>query len=292
MKIPTLAAFRYFDVAAQTESFVKTGGRLHVTHSAVSRQVRALEEALGVKLFERRNRAVFLTPEGKKLRVVTASVFEQLESVVYRLQREARSNALVVSCEPTIAMRWLIPRLGKFYERHPEIMVHLMAAGGPIDFTKTGVDLAIRRDDFHWSDTVYGKKICDEWVGAVGLAGHKINETSLSGTRLLHTISRPTAWKRWAKRAGISIEGCERLDYEHFYLCIQAALAGLGMTVSSYLMVETEVVTGQLVAPYSFSKDGSSYFLLSPYPIESDIRATKFHEWLSIEANACISALV
>ncbi len=291
MKIPSLAAFQYFDMAAQTQSFVKTGERLHVTHSAVSRQIRALEEALGIELFERRNRAVFLTPAGKKLQVVTASVFEQLESAVYRLQREARTKALVVSCEPTIAMRWLIPRLGKFHAQYPDITVHLLTAGGPIDFARAGVDLAIRRDDFQWSDTLYGKKICDEWVGPVMLAGQVINTTSMSGAGLLHTASRPLAWKTWSKRAGVSIKGTERLDYEHFYLCIQAALAGLGTAISSYLMVETEMLTGQLVAPYSFIQDGSSYFLLSPSPLEEDARAGKFYEWLAFEAKACLAPL-
>ena len=119
MKLPALTAFRYFDIAAETESFVRAAERLHVTHGAVSRQVRLLEESLGVELFERRNRAIFLTPAGRALHGTTQAIFKQLEGAVQRLQQQERDNVLVLSCEPTIAMRWLIPRLPRFHAAHP-----------------------------------------------------------------------------------------------------------------------------------------------------------------------------
>jgi DNA-binding transcriptional LysR family regulator len=75
---------------------------------------------------------------------------------------------LVLSCEPTIAMRWLIPRLPRFHAAHPDLQLHLVAAGGPVDFARSGVDLAIRRDDFHWDRQLHSQKICDEWIGPVG----------------------------------------------------------------------------------------------------------------------------
>jgi len=98
---------------------------------------------------------------------VTAPLFDQLEDVVYRLQREGREDVLVLSCEPTIAMKWLIPRLPAFHEAHPNLQIQLLAAGGPIDFARSGADLAIRRDDFHWGSSVHSVKICEEWIGPV-----------------------------------------------------------------------------------------------------------------------------
>ena len=157
MKLPPLNALRYFDIAAQTESFVRAAEHLHVTHGAVSRQIRLLEESLGVELFERRNRAIFLTPAGRALQGTTQAIFEQLEGAVQRLQQQARDNVLVLSCEPTIAMRWLIPRLPRFHADHPDLQLHLVAAGGPLDFARSGVDLAIRRDDFHWYNQLYNQ---------------------------------------------------------------------------------------------------------------------------------------
>ena len=292
MKLPALSAFRYFDVAAQTQSFVRTAELLNVTHGAVSRQVRLLEESLGVQLFERRNRAIFLTAAGRTLHGTTQSIFEQLEGTVYRLQQQARENVLVLSCEPTIAMKWLIPRLPAFHAVHPDIHLHLVAAGGPIDFSRSGVDLALRRDDFRWDADLHSLKICNEWVGPVCSAHLPLPDDSLDGQRLLHSASRPGAWNTWLRLSGESANGASRTDYEHFYLCIQAAVAGLGVAMASFLMVQDEIDSGQLRAPRSFVQDQSAYFLLCPQPILADDKCQRFAQWVSEEAQACLAHLL
>ncbi|SPY77568.1 Gcv operon activator [Providencia rustigianii] len=139
MKLPPLASLRFFDVAARYESFVKAAQELHVTHSAISRQIRLLEEHLGIHLFERRNRAIFLTLEGKLLFQTTTSMFQQLAETVKQLEQPPDIQVVNLSCEPTIAMKWLIPRLTDFYRQYPDITVHLIAAGGPIDLLKLGL---------------------------------------------------------------------------------------------------------------------------------------------------------
>lgn len=290
MKLPSLASFRFFEAAAQTGSFVKAADQLHVTHGAVSRQVRLLEEALGVELFERRNRAIFLNAAGRSLHATTFAVFEQLEGAVYRLQQSARDEVLVLSCEPTIAMKWLIPRLPAFHAENPDINLHLVAAGGPIDFARAGVDLALRRDDFHWGEDVYAEKICDEWVGPVSRA-KKSHKGQLEGVRLLHSGSRPKAWQTWERLSGVATRGSVRIDYEHFYLCVQAAVSGLGMAMASFLMVQDELVSGQLHAPYGFLRDGSGYCLLSAQSIEQDEKCMRFRNWLMAQAAVSLSAI-
>lgn len=290
MKIPSLASFRFFEAAAQAGSFVKAAESLNVTHGAVSRQVRLLEEALGIELFERRNRTIFLTAAGHSLHAVTTSVFEQLEGAVYRLQQASRDDVLVVSCEPTIAMKWLISRLPTFHKANPDINLHLVTAGGPIDFARSGVDLALRRDDFHWDADIHAVHICDEWVGPVSRAKRGKKE-SLEGLRLLHSGTRPKAWSTWQRVSNISIKGSVRVDYEHFYLCVQAAVSGLGMAMASFLMVQDELESGQLHAPYGFVRDGSSYCLLSAKPFEESEASTRFREWLAVEAAASLSAI-
>ncbi|MFT4190306.1 MAG: LysR substrate-binding domain-containing protein [Comamonas sp.] len=290
MKIPSLAAFRFFEAAAQTGSFVKAAQQLHVTHGAVSRQVRLLEEALGVELFERRNRAIFLNEAGRLLHATTSMLFEQLEGTVYRLQQSARQEVLVLSCEPTIAMKWLIPRLPAFHTQNPDINLHLVAAGGPIDFARAGVDLALRRDDFHWDQGVYAERICDEWMGPVTRA-KKSRKDQLDGVRLLHSGSRPKAWTTWQRLSGVSTRGSIRVDYEHFYLCVQAAASGLGMAMVSFLMVQDELQNGQLHAPYGFIRDGSGYYLLSPQPLDQNEKCARFKGWLMAEAQASLAAI-
>ncbi|WP_315710940.1 LysR substrate-binding domain-containing protein [Brenneria uluponensis] len=290
MKLPSLASFRFFEAAAQTGSFVKAAESLHVTHGAVSRQVRLLEEALGIELFERRNRAIFLNTAGRSLHAVTQSVFEQLDGVVYRLQQTAPDEVLTLSCEPTIAMKWLIPRLPAFHLAHPDINLHLVAAGGPIDFSRSGVDLALRRDDFHWDQEIHAVKVCDEWVGPVSRDRRSRMDT-LEDVRLLHSGSRPKAWSTWQRLAKVSTKGSIRMDYEHFYLCIQAAVSGLGMAMASFLMVQDELENEQLHAPYGFVRDGSAYYLLSPEPLEQDEKGTRFQTWLVQEAAGCLPVI-
>jgi LysR family glycine cleavage system transcriptional activator len=282
MSLPPLAAFRFFNVAAQTLSFAQAAQHLNVTHAAVSRQIRQLEGALGVELFDRRNRAVFLNAAGKALYAVTSPLFEQLESVVYQLQRPLHGDDLVVSCEPTIAMQWLIPRLADFQQMHPAVRVKLLTAGGPIDFAKASIDLAIRRDDFHWDASLHHAPICDEWVGPVCAPGLMGVDPELGGACLLISQSRPCAWQRWFAGRNTAMRRTCRLEYEHFFLCIQAAVAGQGFTLASRLMVESELATGRLIAPYGFVPDGSRYVLLSATPLTAH-RLT-FYRWLVAQA--------
>lgn len=287
MKLPPLTAFHYFNIAAETESFVRAAERLHVTHGAVSRQVRQLEEHLGIELFERRNRAIFLTSAGRALHGTTQAIFEQLEGAVQRLQQQDRDNVLVLSCEPTIAMRWLIPRLPRFHAAHPDLQLHLVAAGGPVDFARSGVDLALRRDDFHWPPALHSLKICDEWIGPVNRDG----ATRLDGQRLLHSSTRPSAWRSWLHLSNRQARHSQRSDYEHFYLSLQAASAGLGLAIASALMVRDEIDSGQLQAPFGFLRDGSAYHLLSPQPLDEGGKRQRFAEWVIGESQACLAHL-
>ena len=241
-----------------------------------------------MELFERRNRAIFLTPAGRALQGTTQAIFEQLEGAVQRLQHQVRDNVLVLSCEPTIAMRWLIPRLPRFHAAHPDLQLHLVAAGGPLDFARSGIDLAIRRDDFHWDNQLYSQKICDEWIGPVC---HAASPALLEGQRLLHSATRPTAWPTWLRLSGQQTRHSERSDYEHFYLSIQAASAGLGLAIASALMVRDELDSGQLQAPYGFVRDGSAYHLLSPQPLPDSDKCQRFAEWIMDECRGCLAHL-
>ncbi|HDS1736495.1 MULTISPECIES: LysR substrate-binding domain-containing protein [Pseudomonas] len=288
MKLPPLNALRYFDIAADTESFVRAAERLHVTHGAVSRQVRLLEEHLGIELFERRNRAIFLTAAGRELHGTTQALFDQLESTLQRLQQQQPDKVLVLSCEPTIAMRWLIPRLPGFHTAHPDIQLHLVAAGGPVDFARGGIDLALRRDDFQWGRHLHSRKICDEWVGPVCRLGL---ERALDGQRLLHSRTRLEAWPSWLRLSGRATPQATRSEYEHFYLSIQAASAGLGLAIASALMVRDELASGQLQAPFGFLRDGSAYHLLSPWPLDDGSPCQRFAEWVSREGQQCLAQL-
>lgn len=234
---------------------------------------------MGVSLFDRRGRSVYLNKAGRELRQVTSRMFGELEQVSDRIRNLAMENVLTLSCEPTIAMKWLIPKLGSFQTACPDITLHLVAAGGAVDFRRAKVDIALRRNDFKWDDHVEALFICKERTGPVA-AEAKVSSLDDDSLICLNTSSRPDAWSTWASKCGKLMNGKREVTYEHFYLSIQAATAGLGVAIASFLMVQEDVAAGQLVAPRGFVEDGSAYYLLSPEPISGCDNRERFANWL------------
>lgn len=271
--LPSLNALRVFEAAARHGSFVRAADELCVTHGAVSRQIRLLEQQLGVALFERRNRAVFLSAAGTRLFAACGEALHTLQQAVTQLQ-PAATPPLAVSCEPTLAMRWLIPRLPQFHALHPDIEVHLSAAGGAVRLESGHVELAIRREDFALPAHYCVQRLAAEHVGPVC--------REQAAVVRLHTRSRPQAWPEWQRlqpAAAMALAGSR--EFEHFYLSLQAALAGLGVAMASLFMVADDLAAQSLQAPAGFVADGSHYVLLSLQPLAQDARQQAFAAWLA-----------
>ena len=289
-QLPSLNAIRVFEAAARHSSLVKAAEELHVTHGAVSRQIKQLEEQLGIALFERRNRGIFLTRAGLQLQGTCSDIMRQLENGLRQLRQTRLDQPLVVSCEPTIAMRWLIPRLGKFKQQFADIDIHLFAAGGPVDLQHSHLDLALRRNDFVWDSHYHAATVARELIAPVCapalLQGQTGKPDKLAQQCLLHTASRPDAWLRWQSLTQQNIKAARKANYEHFYLSLQAACAGLGVAMASAYMVEDEINNAQLSTTHPFIEDGSEYVLLSAFAFEQDRRRQVFLEWLRAEMQA------
>jgi LysR family glycine cleavage system transcriptional activator len=289
-RLPPLGALRCFEAAARYESFTRAAEELHLTHGAVSRAVRSLEDDLGTALFERRSRRVFLTAAGGRLRDATAGAFAAISAVAMELRRHASVPPLVLSCEPTLLMRWLIPRLPTFHAAYPDIALHIAAGGGPVPFVRDGIDVAIRRNDFPFPAEAATALVMTEQIGPVCSpavakrlpAGSPIPDASalLENLPLLHTKTRPDAWARWAQLADVTLPSGREQIFEHFYFSLQAASAGLGIAIGPWALVRQEVEAGTLVAPLGFLKDGSAYHLLSRLPFGSDRRIEALLAWL------------
>lgn len=288
-----LGGLRCFEAAARLESFTQAAQGLNLTHGAVSRAVRALEEELGVALFERRHRRVLLTAAGRKLFQATQQAFGILDHTVLELRQQALDAPLVLSCEPTLLMRWLIPRLPAFQQAHPDINLQLVAGGGPFSF-HDGITAAIRRNDFDWGKQVHSLALFSEKVGPVcqpaALARMRIAEGSLRslrpGAKLLHAATRPDAWWHWAQQQGMALVGHPEQRFDHFYFSLQAAVAGLGIAMGPWLQVRDDLAAGLLSAPFGFTPDGSGYYLLSPQAIVPGSALARLAEWLRITADA------
>ncbi len=289
VRLPPLAALRCFEAAARLESFSRAADALHLTHGAISRAVRLIEDELGVALFERRSRRVFLTDAGRKLATAAREGFALVETAVREIQEEVRAPALVVSCEPTLLIRWLIPRLPDFQGRHPDVSIHLVAGGGPVTLGR-GIDLAIRRNDFVRAEAVHATPLFCERTGPVCRVDKvaeffdRADSVPLPALRddavLLHSRSRPDAWEAWAGLADCRTFGRRAQNFEHFYISLQAAVAGIGVAIGPWQLVRDDVESGILAAPLGFVEDGTVYDLLAPAAIVEQSAQAKLRDWL------------
>ena len=282
-RLPPLNSLRVFEAAARHASFARAAYELHLTHGAISRQIRQLEVQLGLALFERRNRAVFLTAAGEQLHAACSEALGKLQQTLARLQADSNPPPLVLSCEPTLAMRWLIPRLPAFHARHPDIALHLLTAGGAVDFARDRVDLALRRNDFAWPADGHLAELAAEYTGPVCPPAQAAAVIAGSPQTWLHTRSRDKAWPQWQARSGYALPCAGHSTLEHFYLSLQAAGAGLGLAIGSVFMVADELAATRLAAPLGFVADGSAYVLLSPQAFDGDRRRSAVLAWLRQE---------
>ncbi|NVD74876.1 LysR family transcriptional regulator [Duganella sp. BJB1802] len=283
-RMPSLTALRCFEAAARLEHFGRAAEALHLTHGAISRAVRALEDDLGVPLFERRSRRVFLTDAGRLLARAVQSGFGVIEQAVGELRAGAGPRRqLVLSCEPTLLMRWLIPRWPAFQAAHPDADFLLVAGGGPFAFDG-GIDLAIRRGDFGWPEHFHAHALFAEQVGPVcrpDKAAQWFAPTLRPDAPRLHARSRPDAWRDWARAAGIRHrQGGAGQSFEHFYFSLQAAVAGLGVAIGPRHLVCDDLASGLLAAPLGFVADGTSYYLLSAAPLAEASPQQAVLDWL------------
>ncbi|MCU7650414.1 LysR family transcriptional regulator [Pseudomonas piscis] len=291
-RLPPLGALRCFEAAARLESFTRAGAALHLTHGAISRAVRALEEDLGTPLFERRSHRVFLTAAGSELLHSVSQALDLVEHTAVRLRSAQALGPLVLSCEPTLLMRWLIPRLPQFQAAHPQVSIQLLAGGGPFSFN-AGIDLAIRRNDFTWSSETRAHWLFDETIGPVCRPQHQADWAPQAEDRprlaanapRLHSATRPTAWQQWLQLQQLAdCPAPQEQEFEHFYFSLQAAVAGLGLAIAPWQLVRDDLASGLLCAPFGFIADGSAYYLLSPGPIDADSPAGLLLHWLREQA--------
>ena len=281
--LPPLNALLPFEATVRHASMTAAAQELHVTHGAVSRQVKNLERSLGTSLFERQTRALRPTPEARQLAAVIRDALDQIDAAAQQISHRTPTGPLTLSCEPTLLMRWLIPRLPELAAEVPDAAVHLSAAGGPVSFERDDVDLAIRRDDFRFPEGVSRTRLFGERIGPVcrpDLAPALTATGCVSQVALLHTATRPEAWDDWRRITGLKAEPASEQTLEHFYLTLQAAAAGVGVAIAPYAVVCDDLERGQLVAPFGFVPDATSYYLLSRHSPEQDERIRQLTAWL------------
>ncbi len=257
--IPSLDDLRAFEATARLGSVRQAADSLSLTHGAISRRITKLANDIGVPLFEKNGRGLRLTPAGETLNLTLSRFFGELAATVQSLRAtSAGKTALVLSCEPSVAMRWLIPRLSGFQMAHPNIAVHLSVGGGLVDFRRNQVDLAIRRLDFTMPETWNVRPLFAESVGPV-MRPELVPQFDGGDYLALGSKTRPDAWAQWLKTHPTAHRPTEIRYYDNHALILEAASAGLGVALSPLVLAVDDVARGSLAAPSGFDPDGSQY---------------------------------
>lgn len=291
-RIPPVSALRAFEATARLHSVTKAAIELNVTNGAISHAIREVETAIGAPLFERRHRVIKPLPSAMILADTVADILKQLGDAFDPVRFSSGSiRPLVFSCEPTFLMRWLIPRLSELKKViGSEREMHLVAAGGKVDFAREGVDLAIRRSDFPMDQDTLAKPFMSEWIGPV-CRSDMLSTIGRRGQPLrgvhLHTTTRIHAWKNWSQLTGNVVRPDKNMNFNHFYLSLQAAVAGVGVAIGPIALVLDDLKNKTLHAPCGFVQDGTQYMLLASKSFSETEGFGNVLDWLVSSAKEC-----
>jgi DNA-binding transcriptional LysR family regulator len=285
--VPSMSLLEAFEASARHGSFTRAAQELHLTQSAVSRQVQALEESLGVPLFTRYGRKITLTEIGAGYAREIAGALIQIRAASSQvIAFKTGVGSLQLAILPTFASKWLLPRLSDFYAHHPGVLVHIHSRIGPFNLLQSGIDASITAGDVTWSGMVVHQLLEDERVviaspKLLGKLPLKAPEDLYRHT-LLGVSTRPHSWMDWFKTQSLSPKQMQMGTlFEFTAHLIQAVVAGMGVGVVTRVLVEDELKSGSLVIPFKQSFVGRhSYCLVYPIEKEKYPPLVAFREWV------------
>ncbi|WP_316863101.1 transcriptional regulator GcvA [uncultured Cohaesibacter sp.] len=292
--LPSLSALRAFEAAARHLSFTKAASELGVTQSAISRQMRSMEDLLGLRLFERTGTGLVLTESGAiyahKIRTKLQDIeTATLELLAYRGQ----GGELTIACLPTLAARWLVPRLTKFTTAHPEVMIQIITKVEPFDFAGQEIDAAFHFGEGAWPNALTDE-LMPEYIAPLGHPGllEELKQTSLQELLLTHPLlqasSRPSLWSHWFSQKGLHHPNPHvGPRFEHFHMVVRAAAAKMGIAVMPRLLAEEELASGELVMlDKQLTPSNGSYYFVYPQAKRANPNLQTFRTWVMREALA------
>ncbi|MBF9233465.1 LysR substrate-binding domain-containing protein [Microvirga alba] len=303
--LPPLQWLRTFEAVARHLSFTQAAAELAVTQSAVSHQVRQLEEQLGCRLFRRKNPGIELTDEGQLLLTGLADGLERMRTAVQRVRTRGQVGTLTVAAPSSFAAWWLVPRLGRFATRHPRIEVRIAAMEELPDFVRDGVDLAIAAQPPSQAMlTATSMPLVREEVFPVcspallnadggfqveDLKRHALLREDGYPRSGLHPLRPELDWNVWLEHLGLTGVEPYGPQFSHFGLALRAAIDGAGLVLGRSPMVDAELAAGRLVRPFGDIKmlASKTYVALWPKTIANDARVVAMREFLLDESCGC-----
>lgn len=289
-RLPPMQALRAFEAAARERSLTKAAAALHVTHGAISHQIKALEEDLGVRLVERAGRGIRLTDEGERFASRVRAAFAELASAVAELAQRANPRRLRVSCMPSYGARWLLPRIGRFVAAHPDIDLDIGASPALADFDRDAVDVAIRYGFGHWPG-VASEHLADDAffpVCSPHLAEGRLPKQPEDLKRYTLLRTEDEYWKPWFEAVGLDWPEPDRgptfSDSSHL---LQAAADGQGVALGRRSLIGKDLHNGVLVKPFAIEVPSPRrYYLVYPPRMRESPKLVAFRTWLREEIDA------
>ena len=288
-RLPPLNALRAFEAAARHLSFTKAADELNVTQAAISHQVKALEERLGVVLFRRLNRALLLTDAGQGFLPPLREAFDRMAAATERLRVDDSRGVLTLTTLPSIAARWLVPRLGRFREAHPDIDLRIDASQHLTDFVRENVDIALRYGGGEWDGMRADRLMTEDFFPVCSPRLLDLDPPLREPADILHHTllhdNSPTDWTMWFLAAGI--EGGDPTRGPAFTdssLVLQAAAEGQGVALGRGVLAAADLEAGRLVRPFDLSLEAKyAYYLVCPRATAESPKIASFRAWLLAE---------
>lgn len=286
--LPPIHALHAFEAAARTGSISNAARELDLTQSAVSRQIQALEEQLGLELFVRDKQTIRLTLAGQSYARDIREALRRVSTASLNIRANPLGGTLTLGILPTFGTRWLAQRLPRFAAQYPGIHLNLFSRPTPFDFNLDSIDAAIHFGKPQWPDAdfmpLFGESVLP--VGAPELVSRFTFTTpqDIRQAPLLILLSRPDAWERWLADLGAPSEGIHGMMFDQFEMVIRAARAGLGLALLPSFLIAEELAAGQLVAALPEARPSPErYYLVSPTERGNYAPLVAFREWLNTE---------
>jgi LysR family glycine cleavage system transcriptional activator len=252
--LPPLNAVRAFVAAARHQSFTLAANELHITHSAISHQVKALESYMGVRLFDRRIRQVSLTLEGLRFFTQADAALTQIANAAQSVMSQTPERVVRINVRPSFAVRWLIPRLPEFIAQYPGIEPHVLTTTLPPE-SAGDFDISIRRGLKGWSDAMQVSAFIEDDVCLVMSPAFQArygvtDPGALAGLTLLRSKSRKGDWEAWLEHVGIDgVRPVGQMQFDHVHFVLQAVEDGLGFAIVPFSLISHDVALGRLCCP-------------------------------------------
>jgi LysR family glycine cleavage system transcriptional activator len=290
-KIPSLQALACFEAAARHQSYTRAAQELALTQGAVSRQLTALEEFVGVALFTRTRHGVALTERGREYATQVALRLQALEQdTLDVMSTQGRGGVLRLAAVPTFATRWLIPRLPDLAAQHPDITVHIETRTRPFMFADTPFDAALfagtPEQVSQWAGT-QAIKLIDEAVVPVChpalLQGQNtLSPEAIAQLPLLQQSTRPDAWRQWFEAQGVAApQALAGARFELFSMTAAAAVHRMGLALVPRLLITSELASGELVVACDRALTNQrAYYLVHPEQSDTPPSTRIFLDWL------------